>query len=247
MALDKLALKLLAPRLHGARVLCLGYPDLLAPADAVEQILGMRPTQFTPHGPAYKLKYLLPETLHVFRQAGAAQVDVTDVQVIRGMERVVDLNYPVDWPQQYDIVIDPGTLEHCFFIGQAMFNAWRAVKPGGVVLHLSPMTMVNHGFYNLCPTLFKDFADANGGRVLALHGRDRDNQDVPVHVSLRMPAPNNSRLYVMVEKLEQRVDTMPTQWKYQAHVAAVLHMATVALVDATSSCCEVAQLVTALL
>lgn len=247
MALDKLALKLLTPHLRGAHVLCLGYPDLLAPADAVQQILGVQPTQFTPHAAAYKLKHLLPETIHVFRQAGAVQVDVTDAAVIRGMERVVDLNHPTDWPQQYDVVIDPGTLEHCFFIGQAMFNAWRAVKPGGVLLHMTPMTMVNHGFFNLCPTLFKDFADANGGQLLALHARDRDNNDVPVHVSLRTPAPNNSRLYVMVRKLEQRSDVMPTQWKYQAHVAAVLHVAAAALADTAVQCCEAVQLATALL
>jgi hypothetical protein len=59
-------------------------------------------------------------------------------------------------------VIDPGTLEHCFNIGQAMMNAANAVKPGGRIFHISPMTMVNHGFYNLCPTMFHDFYQQNG-------------------------------------------------------------------------------------
>ena len=40
-------------------------------------------------------------------------------------------------------------------------NAANSVKVGGRIFHISPMTMINHGFYNLCPTMHHDFYHQN--------------------------------------------------------------------------------------
>jgi hypothetical protein len=54
-------------------------------------------------------------------------------------------------------VLDCGTTEHCFNVGQAIINAAHAVKPGGAIFHCFPMCVMNHGFWNASPTAFKDF------------------------------------------------------------------------------------------
>jgi hypothetical protein len=35
-------------------------------------------------------------------------------------------------------------------------------------MHVNPCTMVNHGFYNLNPTAYKDFYKQNGAKDISL-------------------------------------------------------------------------------
>ena len=88
----------------------------------------------------------------------------------RGNELIVDLNYPNAsflLEGKYDLVIDNGTLEHCFNAGEALINAARMVKQkGGFIFHINPLSMINHGFYNFCPTLLFDFYDQNDFKIL---------------------------------------------------------------------------------
>lgn len=217
MALDRLGLELIAKRIRGAAVLCLGYPDITAKLEAVEALLGVVPRAFTDHGRDHKISWMLPETVDTFQLAGATAVDVVDVVATRGVEREVDLNVRQDWPRRYGVVINPGTLEHCFDVATAMFNAWRAVELGGVILHAAPMTMLNHGFWNFCPTAFADFAGANGGNVLQLRARDRDWKDVPLPMDSvqRFRAPPESVLYALIKKTSDVPERIPTQWRYR--------------------------------
>jgi hypothetical protein len=213
MALDRLGLEMIAGFIKGARILCLGYPDITAEADEVERLLKVRPQKFTDHGADHGVSHRLPETINTFRLAGAVSVECVDVRVIRGMERVVDLNERQSWIG-YDLVINPGTVEHCFDVAAAMFNAWRAVDVGGVVLHVAPMTMLNHGFWNVCPTALADFAAANGGRILEMKARDREWKDVPVERVKRFRAPPESVLYATVHKADLIPERIPTQWRF---------------------------------
>ena len=162
MALPFHALKQLKPYLNG-EVLSLGYPDLMCSVREIESLFGYTPTKFTEAHKWHKTKDPMPETLELFEKIGV-NLTIVDFTASMGVEEIVNLNYPEDLGK-YDVVIDPGTLEHCFNIGQAFINAANAVKDGGVIMHLSPMTMVNHGFYNLCPTLFNDFYMQNGWEV----------------------------------------------------------------------------------
>lgn len=159
MALPVHALTKLAPLLKG-EVLSLGYPDLDATAEDVERIFGYKPTRFTKAHEWHKRKHPMPETEELFEHLDA-RLTVVDFTKDRGIEVVANMNEPHDLGQ-FDLVIDPGTLEHCFNIGQAIMNAANAVKLGGHILHISPLNMPNHGFYNLNPTLFHDFYTQNG-------------------------------------------------------------------------------------
>ena len=160
MALARHALEALAPHIKGASVLSLGYPDILCTAEDVEEIFGVRARTFIDAGEQHSIKRPLVETRELFNLLGA-KLDCVDAACWRGFERLIDLNEPHDLGQ-FDLVIDPGTTEHCFNIGQAIMNGARAVKPGGRIYHSLPMTMMNHGFYNVCPTMLFDFYTQNG-------------------------------------------------------------------------------------
>lgn len=214
MALDKIGLRMLAPRIKGASVLCLGYPDITAPHDQVLKLLGVEPRKFTDYGRDHKISWRLPETVDTLMLAGAKLVHCVDSMPSRGCERLVDLNVRQEWPQLYDVVINPGTLEHCFDIATATFNAWRALAVGGVLVYVAPMTMMNHGFYNICPTLVEDFAKANGGAVVEWVARDREWAEVPISKKERFRAPAEVVLYARVVKEKQVPETIPVQGRY---------------------------------
>ena len=173
MALPLYALKMLAPHLKGASVLCLGHPDILATAQELEALFGVTPTRFCANGGAHSVERPLVDTQELFGMLGST-LDCVDVYAFRGTERIVDLNEP-QYLGEYDVVIDPGTTEHCFNIGQAMMNAANAVKPGGRIYHSPPMTMLNHGFYNICPTMLWDFYEQNGWVIERLEARNGDS------------------------------------------------------------------------
>jgi len=213
MALDRIGLEMIANRVKGARILCLGYPDITVEGADVEKILGVRPLRFTDHGQDHGVAHRLPETIDTLRRAGAVSVECVDVKAIRGMERIVDLNERQSWPP-YDLVINPGTIEHCFDVAAAMFNAWRAVDVGGVILHVAPMSMMNHGFWNVCPTALADFAASNGGRILEMRARDREWKDVQVERVRRFRVPQESVLYALVQKVDLSPERVPTQWRF---------------------------------
>ncbi len=162
MALPIHALTKLKPLLKG-EVLSLGYPDIDATAEDVEKLFGYKPTEFTKENVWHGKKDPLPETFELFDHVGA-RLTVVDFTDERGMEKIADLNYPHDLGK-FDLVIDSGTLEHCFNIGQAWMNAANAVKVGGHIFHISPMNMPNHGFYSLSPTVFQDLYTQNGWNV----------------------------------------------------------------------------------
>jgi len=113
------------------------------------------------------------------------------------------------------LVINPGTLEHCFDVATATFNAWRAVKVGGALLNVAPVTMVNHGFWNVNPTAVYDFAEANGGAVVRAVARDRQWNFVPVEPSKRYALPPDCVLYALVLKYADVPERIPTQRRYQ--------------------------------
>jgi len=223
MALDRIGLEMIAGRIRGAEILCLGYPDITVTAPEVKHLLGVESRNFTDHGKDHKAAFPLPETLHTLLLAGAKSIHVVDVKRHRGMEFIADLNRRIIWgfaPYEalrpgYDLVINPGTLEHCFDVATATFNAWRAVKVGGALLQVAPLTMVNHGFWNVCPTAIWDFAEANGGAVAEAKARDRNWTPVQVDRAARYPLPADCVLYALVVKRADVPETIPTQRRYQ--------------------------------
>ncbi len=101
-------------------------------------------------------------SFELFHDFGFLHVDDVDNCPDEGTTILHDMNLPLCIQNSYDLVIDIGTLEHIFDIAQAIKNVLTAVKIGGYVLHISPMTWLNHGFYNFGPTFFYDVYRCNG-------------------------------------------------------------------------------------
>lgn len=151
----------------------------------------------------------------LFRSLGVERFDCLDIKSLNGCEIVADLNRPQELGP-YDLVIDNGTLEHCFNIGQAALNAAHAVKVGGYIFHGNPISMVNHGFYMLSPTWYADFYKDNGWELERFQITDHVTKAEPIknlYARLKV-APELSNLVVAKRTSDQPMQ-WPTQTKYK--------------------------------
>ena len=212
MALPFHALSLLAPFIRGKEVLSLGYPDLMIRAGEMEKLFGYKPEKFSGVQEWHGVKDPMPETLEFFEHIGS-KLTIVDFTAERGIEKIADLNHPHDLGK-FDLVIDPGTLEHCFNIGQAFLNAANAVKVGGYIFHLSPLDMLNHGFYNINPTLFHDFYLQNGWEVREC--RVLPSVNPKLRPTARFDMHTEHLLRVLVQRMNGDVLKFPVQTKYLA-------------------------------
>ncbi len=216
MAISSYPLRLIATHLKGADVLSLGYPELLIHPQRVKEIFGYEPTKFSKalqHGKGYQI----PETRE-FMDRVVRSFECVDVAKLQGTERVADLNYPQNLGS-FDVVIDPGTLEHCFNVGQAFMNAANAVKAGGRIMHIAPVSMLNHGFYNFCPTLYKDFYEQNGWTIelIELYESTDNHESAGSLVgkeSQRFPVLPEMGIICIARRGEKRPLRYPQQGKY---------------------------------
>jgi hypothetical protein len=212
MGLRANALELLLPYLPRKRVLSLGYPDLVMSPEVFTALTGKTVPSGNEAGATWQGMDEIPETAAAFAALGTEVFRAVDVAASRGMEQIADLNYPQDLGK-WDLVIDPGTIEHCFNIGQAILNAAEAVAVDGLILHIPPMTMLNHGFYNLNPTLFHDFYGQNGWEILHLLISDGIAIG-PVPRIERFETQPELSLYVLCRRLRNDTLKLPTQSKY---------------------------------
>lgn len=215
MGLTAATLKMISGVLPGKRVLSLGYPDLAMSAQDVQDILGVTPTKFSDIGAGrwHGIDHPLPETTHVFNLIGSS-FDCVDVSPSRGVERQADLNYPCELGE-YDFVLDCGTTEHCFNVGQALLNAAHAVEPSGAIFHCFPMCAMNHGFWNASPTVFNDFYSQNGWSVqmAGFVQKTGDCYEVPSFKAFE-PEPRMYLTVFAVRPKEKKQMQFPTQQKY---------------------------------
>jgi len=164
---------------HPPRVLLLGYPDLLCTPDSLRavgvQVDWERLPKRTPevsravwiqHGREVLAELPVLETKGVLRALGAEPV-VTDAIPWGGEDHVLDLNLPLEPKlraklEAAEIIVDPGTLEHCFNIAQAFDNVDQLLQPRGFVYHQAAAAFPNHGFWSISPTAFFDFYQSRG-------------------------------------------------------------------------------------
>ena len=159
------------------RMLSLGYPDMLLTEAQTAELVGagnVEHLRFRDDGPAILRWHgiqdeveRVPETRSLLAMLGI-RCDFVDIVASRGIERIVDLNDPAppEMRGQYDIVFDGGTLEHCFNVGQVMRNMLAFCKPGGFIVHVNPLNMFNHGFFNFSPTFYLDWYVRSGNQVV---------------------------------------------------------------------------------
>lgn len=169
------AVQLLNPKDRPWRFLSFSYQDILTSLDELESVFGisMKGVPFLADSDRiirwHKADPRLPgvpDFHEVMRRVGF-EVTSLDLGVFRGVEEVADQNYPIAaerW-NQYDVVLD-NVAAHCFNVAQAVENVARAVKRNGLALHITPLAMVNQGYYSISPCLFHDFYVANGFEII---------------------------------------------------------------------------------
>jgi len=207
-----------------------GYPDLLVERKQLVQLLGESAAARVPvradsasiarwHGVSSWLPEIF-DAKSLFSELGYT-LDVLDVQIVRGDEILVDLNFPLPaaFDRSYDLVLDTGTCEHCFHIGQAALNLASLVREGGLIVQAMPLNSYNHGFYNVNPTWFFDFYAENGFEILYFQGAS----DVVTNPTLFEPppfdrfrrAPDNSILLMVAKRTRLSELKVPMQRKYR--------------------------------
>jgi SAM-dependent methyltransferase len=100
------------------------------------------------------------------RFLGVRDLRALDHSDYEGAALTHDLNQPLpaDLHEQFDVVIDSGTLEHVFNLPVAIASCMQLLKRGGTLFLSSPANnMCGHGFYQFSPELwFRLFRNANG-------------------------------------------------------------------------------------
>jgi len=164
---------------------------------------------------------------YFFKEIGV-DLSVLDVEVFNGSEIICDLNEPIsaNLKNKYDIVLDAGTLEHCFNVGQCIKNFLSLAKTGGFIFHSNPLFMINHGFYNLNPTFYTDFYRDNGHKLVTPiywakvynGGYSCEVGELPPLKRYQIPdkeKAEDSSIWVIAKKNHDKEPFWPTQSKYK--------------------------------
>lgn len=112
-----------------------------------------------------------------FLEAGwAKRVDSIDISGHEGSTIVHDLNQNINFSENYDLIIDGGTLEHVYNLPVALKNIHKLLRIGGCILHFKPANnYLNHGFYQFSPVLFAAiYRKINGFRDTKIFLMDTD-------------------------------------------------------------------------
>jgi hypothetical protein len=214
-------MKILKP---GMKVASFGYPDIIVPIGLIKDLIGENYKHLVYRKDSDKIcerhKLSLrpiPDAKSVF-QCRDCELDVYDIVEERGCEILCDLNYPFIPRETYDVVLDVGTIEHCFNISQAAYNMAGMVKIGGYILHENPFNWGSHGFYNLTPTWYSDFYESNGFKriYLMLASPDGKFQKVPftgrfIYDGLIKEV----NCFAMFQRAEKKDFVFPVQTKYK--------------------------------
>jgi hypothetical protein len=105
-------------------------------------------------------------TVGLFAKLGFTNVKALDVSGYEGADYIFDLNsdqLPAELRGRFDVVFNGGTIEHVFHVPNALASTTNMIKVGGAVVHIVPCNgWVDHGFYQISPTLLFDYYSASG-------------------------------------------------------------------------------------
>ena len=215
----------------GMRVASFGYPDIIAPPESIERMVGHKLSSLAHRADSKEIcrrhglqERPIPDAESLFSLMDC-NLDVYDIVRERGCEHLCDLNFPLPMDKfpnliyaGYDIVLDVGTAEHCFNIGQALINMADMAKEGGYIIHENPFNCGNHGFYNLNPTLFHDFYGQNGFDVMECMLVTRDGRQATVPHAARFKfVVEELNVFCVARRTAIRPFVFPVQSKY-AHL-----------------------------
>ena len=146
----------------------------------------------------------------IIKHLGAKQVLSLDASDYEECDFIHDLNKPVPKTlyNQFDTIIDGGTLEHVFNIPQAISNITKMLKKGG---HFIGLTTANnylgHGFYQFSPEFVWRAYAAYGFEVLDVNLCAREEKP-PKFYSIPDPDVVEQRLEIRTGP--SRIDIMFT-------------------------------------
>lgn len=225
MAITPIHLRLIMKVQGSGKAAAAGYPDLLISESLAEQALKERVKDVPLREDSQKIMDWHGVDLEgiyesqAFFKAMDYDLDVFDIKEIRGGEIVVDLNYQLHYSfaEKYDLVVDSGTCEHVFHIGQAAMNLAGLLKEGGHIVQGLPLNAYNHGFYSVSPTWVRDFYGDNGFEVIECFGLQNGTyKTFPLHSTKRFQGiPENSFMLVLAKRTKVKPLEIPTQWKYR--------------------------------
>jgi hypothetical protein len=140
---------------HGP-VLCLGVPDFYLTHKELRQALGQ---------PADDADGSLVQAKQFFEALGIGEITSIDIPGSHLTPDLIhDLNRP--FPQEllgrFNLVIDPGTMEHVFDVRAGLTNVVRALAVGGTTVHFVPIYSYNGGYFSINPNVMHDFYNTNG-------------------------------------------------------------------------------------
>ena len=213
MALSKSALKLIAkevvPAMPKTGTACiLGFPRLRNSREELSEVFGV--------------SLDAASFAAILKGIGFGDQDVLDVSDYEKPDMVADLNFPLpDNFGKYDLVVDNGTIEHVFNIGQAMMNCASLCAVGGVIFHYNPANWFNHGFYNLSPAAYFDFYQANGFEVRVFlrdcgNGAYRELQYKPKVTKILQQ--KRYVIHAVAKRIEEQPLKFPMQARYAEHI-----------------------------
>jgi hypothetical protein len=212
---------------NNIKVGCLSYPDLLVTREQiatryphlVDATYAMR-LDSEKIRQWHSMQHLteIIETTDFFEKLGC-ETDYFDFAEIRGGEIITDLNMPLNSEHhgRYDIVIDTGTLEHCFNVGIAFENMCRLARIGGLIISSAPMSKVNHGFWNFSPCAYDNYYRQNQFDLLFLGAFHKDKEglkQITISPNGRQIAPPESFLISVAKRTENSTFKLPIQKKY---------------------------------
>lgn len=158
---------------YSGPVLALGVPEIYAtyqelknwfPAFTQHQCpLTSKEVQITTNEIGRQLDWVTAKTF--FKSLGVSDLFTIDIP---GCEHVPDLVHDLNNPlpehylNRFNLVLDPGTVEHTFDLKTALTNIVRALMIGGVVIHQVPVYSYNGGYISINPNLLNDFYSSNG-------------------------------------------------------------------------------------
>lgn len=112
------------------------------------------------------------------KKMGASSVSSIDNSDYEGANYIENLNNDIKLEKRFDTVLDFGTSEHIFNIGQSFKNAIKLCKIGGRIVHSLPANSeCGHGFYQVSPELFFAlYSERNGFRNTIVYVADLMNE-----------------------------------------------------------------------
>jgi SAM-dependent methyltransferase len=148
-----------------AKMLTIGHLNLTLSARQVQKIAELLGSSMDVHGlnsDRYADRFFA-------MLLGAQKVTSLDVSDYEGCDLIHDMNLPIApiYHEQFDAVVDGGSIEHVFNFPIAMANCMKVLKKNGNLFILTTANNhMGHGFYQFSPDLFfRIFRRENGFEI----------------------------------------------------------------------------------